>query len=123
MGAIHRVASRRVPTVGPVQHRVSQVELEINRFRQAIKEYFDVRAITGKTAAGISIAGAKDATRARRCRVPFASSRTVSSGRIDGDSDAPSGLAEADRRRGSAGLYEYFNILSLSRLQRMTRMP
>jgi len=43
--AVHRVAARGVAAIGPVEHAVLAIELEIDRLRQVVEEYFDVRAV------------------------------------------------------------------------------
>src|SRR6202011_2883814 len=50
--AVHRVAAGRVATVGPVEHAIFEIELEIDRLRQAVEEYLDVGALGGRLTFG-----------------------------------------------------------------------
>jgi hypothetical protein len=45
--AIHRIASGRVTSIGPVHHPVLCIELEIDGLRQIFVKHLDVRAIRG----------------------------------------------------------------------------
>src|SRR2546423_871588 len=45
--AVHCVAAWRVAAVGPVEHAIFAVELEIDRLGQMVEEYFDVGAVGG----------------------------------------------------------------------------
>src|SRR5258705_7278909 len=43
--AVHRVAARRVTTVGPIQHASSRIDVQIDGLRQVLIEQLDVTAI------------------------------------------------------------------------------
>src|SRR5215475_8403447 len=43
--AVDSVAARRVAAVGPIENAVHQIELEVDRLRQAIEQHLDVRAV------------------------------------------------------------------------------
>src|SRR5580658_2018350 len=59
---VHRVASRRIATVGPVEGSVGEIEFEVNGFRQAVVEKFNVFAICRTEALGNFEIGAKDSS-------------------------------------------------------------
>jgi hypothetical protein len=42
-----RVTPRWVAAVGPVEHAIFDIELEIDRLRQVVEEHFDVRVLGG----------------------------------------------------------------------------
>src|ERR1700693_5409476 len=45
--AIHRVATRRIPAVGPIKGPIGEVEVQINWLRQVFIKKFNVSAIRG----------------------------------------------------------------------------
>src|SRR6516162_6360655 len=89
--AIDGVAARRIAAVGPIQNARFEIELEVNRLWQAIKQDFNVRAAGGGLPLWDVYVGAKKTTfvsfvRALLRPVDFTKLR------IDGDADAPPGL-------------------------------
>src|ERR1700746_3235447 len=42
---IDSIAARRIAAIGPVEHAIFEIELEIYRFRQAVEEYFDIGTV------------------------------------------------------------------------------
>src|SRR5215470_17787267 len=44
-GAIHGIASRGISAIGPIENSILQVQLQVDRLRQPVKEHFDVAAI------------------------------------------------------------------------------
>ena len=89
--AVHRVAARRVAAIGPVEHAVLEIELEIDRLRQAVEEHFDVGAFVGALAPGEIDTGAKDAAELAIVRT-FLRPVDLAALGVDGDADAPPGL-------------------------------
>ena len=88
---VHRVASRGVAAVRPVEGAVLQIELKINRLRQMVEEHFDVRT-SGR---GLTFRDceprAKDAPFFRIVRTFLGPVDLLANG-IDRDADAPSRL-------------------------------
>jgi hypothetical protein len=53
-GPVHCVAARRVAAVGPVQDAVIDIELDVDRLRQAVVGALDVGLVAAVWPAGIS---------------------------------------------------------------------
>jgi len=53
--AAHRISARGIAAVGPVQHAVFEIELEIDRFGKLLEKNFDVRSIAAVWPLGISM--------------------------------------------------------------------
>ena len=85
-----------------------QIELEIDRLRQAVEEDFDVGAVGGGLALGDFDAGAEDAAVLSIVRA-FLRPVDLPAFRVDGDADAPSGLI-APIRVATARLDERFDL-------------
>src|SRR5271170_7094788 len=60
--AVRTVAAWRVAAIGPIHYAISEIKFEINRFRQAVEQQFDVRAIGRSLAFGHFNVRTKDAT-------------------------------------------------------------
>src|SRR5882672_5872507 len=90
-GPVHRVAARRVAAVGPVENAVLEVELEIDRLRQAVVENFDVGpGRCGLTGGNFDI-GPEQATEPGIVRA-FLRPIDMSEFRVDRQPNAPSRL-------------------------------
>ena len=89
--AIDGVTARRIAAVGPIEEAIRQIELEVDRCRQAVEHHLDVGAVRWALAVGNVDVGAAEATqsalfRAYLCPIDFAKFR------IERDSDAPAGF-------------------------------
>src|SRR6516162_8543038 len=92
--AIDGVAARRIAAVGPIQNAIFEIELEINRLWQAIKQDFNVRA-AGRTLPLWDVyVGAKKTTFVSFVWALLRPVDLAALG-IDGDTDTPSGLVAA----------------------------
>ena len=91
-GAVHRVAARRIAAVGPVEDAVLEIELEVDRLRQAVEQHLDVGAVRRRSRpSGISMLARKMTAQSGIVRA-FLRPVDFSALRIDGDPDAPPGL-------------------------------
>ena len=111
--AVHGVAARRIAAVGPVQHALREIELEVDRLGQAVEQHLDVAAIGGALAPAGCRCRRGRCGPVRRCPGPSASSRcararhrrrcrrTTSSGR--GDRRRLGRSAPASRRSSRRG--------------------
>ena len=88
---VHRVAARRVAAIGPVEDAIFAIELEIDRLRQVVEEYFDVGAVGGGLTLGDFDAGAKDSALLSIVRAFLRPVDLLALG-VDGDPNAPPGL-------------------------------
>ena len=108
---IHRVAARRVAAVGPVEHAIFEIELEIDRLWQAVEEDFDVGAVGGRLTAGDFEACAKDSALVSVVRAFLRPVDLLTLG-VDGDPNAPPGLV-APVSVATARLDERFNLRAI----------
>ena len=106
--AVHRVAARRIAAIGPVEHAILEIELEIDRLRQAVEEHFDVGAVGGGLTLGDFDARAKDSALVSIVRAFLRPVDLLALG-VDGDPNAPPGLV-APIRVAAARLDERFNL-------------
>src|SRR5882724_9237579 len=93
-GPVHGVAARRVAAVGPVEHAILVVELDIDRLRQTIEEDLDIGPGRCSLAGGNFDIGTEDATEPG---IVWAFLRPVdmSELRVDRQPNAPSCLISA----------------------------
>src|SRR4029077_10247937 len=89
--AVHRVTARWDATVGPVEHAIFEIELEINRLRQVIEKYLDVRTVGGGLTLGDFDARSKDSALLAIVRTLLRPVDLIALG-VDGDPDGPPGL-------------------------------
>src|SRR5215469_13963628 len=89
--AIDGVAARRIAAVGPIEHAIRQIELEIDGLRQVIEEHLDVGALRRTLALRDVDVSAEQTALAALVR-PLLRPVDFPELRIDGDSDAPAGL-------------------------------
>ena len=105
---IDGVAARRIAAVGPIENAVRQIELKVDRCRQAVEQHFDVGAVRRALAVGNIDVGAAEATQSALFRA-FLRPIDFPKLRIDRDSDAPAGLI-APVRVAAAGLDQRFDL-------------
>src|SRR5437588_12068225 len=86
--AIDRVSTRRISAVGPINEPILQIELEIDRLRQAVEQEFDVGAVRRGLAFRDVDLRSEDAALARVVR-SFLRPVNFPAIRIDRDPDAP----------------------------------
>ena len=106
--AVHRVAARRVAAIGPVEHAILEIELEIDRLRQAVEEDFDVGAVGGGLTLRDFDSRAKDSALVSIVGAFLRPVDLVALG-VDGDANAPPGLV-APIRVAAARLDERLNL-------------
>ena len=92
--AINCVAARWIATVRPIENAVLDIEFQINRFRQVVKQDLDVGPIGGSLSLRNLDVRAEDAAHAGIV-ASFLCPVDVPALGIDGDSDAPLGLVLA----------------------------
>ena len=97
-----------IAAIGPVEHAIFAVELEIDRLRQAVEENLDVGALGGRLTPGDFDPGAKDAALLAVVRAFLRPVDVLADG-VDGDPDAPPGLI-APIGVATARLDERFNL-------------
>src|SRR5262249_53290540 len=106
--AVDGVAFRRVAAVGPIQHTMLVIDLEINRLRQAVEKTRDVAARRGRLPRRHVDPGPKDPPETGIVRALLRPVK-VPARIVDGDADAPPGLIAAILV-GLAGLNEDFDV-------------
>src|SRR6266404_9066598 len=110
--ATNRVPARWISAIGPIQEPILQIELEIDRFRQAIEQEFDVGAGgRGLTFRNIDVR-TEDAALARVVRT-FLRPVNLSMIRIDRDPDAPFRQVGARPRIALAGVDQSLNVRTI----------
>src|SRR6516225_1046976 len=90
------VAARRISAVGPVQDAILEIELDIDRFRQAVEQHFDIAAPPCGLALRDFNICAEDAAQPRVVRA-FLGPVDLPARGIDGYSNAPPGEVAALR--------------------------
>src|ERR1700730_1294435 len=93
-GPVHRVATRRIAAVRPVENTAFVVELNIDRLRQTVEEDLDVGPGCCSLAGGNFDIGPEDATEPRIVRA-FLRPVKMSEFRVDRQPNAPSRLIPA----------------------------
>src|SRR5207302_5505403 len=86
--AIDRVSTRRISAVGPINEPILQIELEIDRLRQAVEQEFDVGAVRRRLAFWDVNVRTEDAALTRVVRT-FLRPVNLSTVRIDSDPNTP----------------------------------
>src|SRR5258706_13079969 len=107
--AIHRVAARRVPSVGPIQDAIFEIEFQINRLRQAIEEDFNIAAVGRVLTLRDFDVRAADLSYFSVVRT-FLRPVDLPALRIDGDPDAPFLFVVARARIALARIYQSLNL-------------
>src|SRR5262249_4945846 len=100
-----------IAAVGPVEHAILQIELEVDRFRQPVEQHLDVGAVRGALALGHVDVGAAD-TAQSALRRAFLRPVDFPTLPINADSDAPPGLI-ASVLVAAAGLDQRFDLRSV----------
>src|SRR5580698_6718950 len=109
---VNGVASRRIATVGPVDGSVGEIEFEVNGFRQAVVEKFNVFAICGTEALGNFEIGAKDSSLAGIVRA-LLSPIKLSGFDVERDPYAPFPYVLPRSCVAFAGINEGFNLRAI----------
>ena len=119
--AIDRVTAWRVAAIRPIHHPVGEIEIQVDRFRQAVKKHFDVFAVCRSLTRGDFQIGAEDAP-LTGVIVTFLRPVNLAGFDVEGDAYAPFLRVRAGAGVALARVNEGFE-LEPSRLHRMTRMP
>src|SRR6267142_5350381 len=106
---IHRVATRWIAAVRPVDGPVGKVEFEVNRFWQALVKEFEVFAIGGSLALGNFEIGAKDTSVAGIVRT-LLSPIKLAGFEVERDTHAPFPNVFTRTRVTFAGIDKCFNV-------------
>ncbi len=110
--ATNRVPARRISAVGPVYESILQVELEIDRFGQAVEQQFDIRAISRRRVFWDVNVRAKNAALAGVVR-PFLRPINFTAVRINRDTDTPFGQIGPGPRVAFACVDQGFDIRTI----------
>src|ERR1700756_2120416 len=86
--AAHGVSARRIAAIRPVEDAMLEIELQIDRFRQAFEQYLDIEPLRRCLTAGHVDARAKNAT-VTGVICTLLGPVHLPANRIDGDPDAP----------------------------------
>src|SRR6185503_11219622 len=98
-----------IPSVGPIQDAIFEIEFQINRLRQAIEEHFNIAAVGRVFAPRDFDIRATDLSYISVVRT-FLRPVNLPSLRIDGDSDAPFLCVGAGAWISLARIYQSLNL-------------
>src|SRR5262249_9042391 len=93
-GSIDGVATRRVAAIGPVEHAMLEIELQVDRLGQVVEQYLDIGAVGRSLSLGDLATGAEDSAQSCIVRAFLRPVDLLMLG-IERDANAPAGLVAA----------------------------
>src|SRR5277367_2971390 len=106
---IHRIATRRIPAVGPIKGPIGEVEVQIDWLRQVLIKKFNVSAIRGRlTLRDLDVSPTDSALTG--VASPFLSPIKLAAFGVYGDADTPFPRVRAGAWISAARVHESFHF-------------